>query len=118
MEYSFEIVDVGEARTELARGEGVAVDARSEREWLHGHVIGAIHLPRGESCYRTGMLDEGSRLIVIGEDPLRSAWAAVRLREQGFEAVAVEGGTDPWIAPGFNVPRDAMRDPYTDLGLE
>ena len=118
MEYSFELVEVDEARDELARGEAIAVDARSEREWLQGHVIGAIHLPRGEPCYRSGMLEVGARLIAIAEDPLKSTWAAVRLCEQGFDAVAVEGGTEAWISPGFNVPRDAVRDPYTDLGLD
>lgn len=117
MDFSFELVDVGEARAELARGEAVAVDARCVGEWRRGHVIGAIHLPRGERCWRTGLLEEGSRLIVIAEDALRSAWAAVRLIEQGFDAVAVDDGTDAWISPGYNIPRSSELDPYAGLGL-
>jgi rhodanese-related sulfurtransferase len=118
MEAGFEMVDVGEARSELARGAATAVDARSDVEWGQGHVIGAIHLPQGQRCWRTAMLDDGARVMVIAEDLLHSTWAAMRLTEQGYDAVAVDGGTEPWCAPGFNLPWGRVADPYTGLGLD
>ena len=40
-------VSVEDARQEVARGDAVAVDVRSEEEWSKGHVPGAIHFPEG-----------------------------------------------------------------------
>ena len=120
MDFSLEVVAPAQARSELARDEAVAVDARSEGEWSRGHVIGAIHIPRGQVTWRSKLLDKGTRLIVIAEDSLCSAQAAIRLSEQGFDAVAVDGGTEQWASSAYNVPRTrtADLDPYEGLGLE
>jgi len=42
-------ISVEEARKEIAGGDAVAVDVRSEGEWSQGHVPGATHLPDGDS---------------------------------------------------------------------
>jgi rhodanese-related sulfurtransferase len=43
-----ESVGVDEARREIARGDAIAVDVRSEEDWSAGHVPGAIHLPEAD----------------------------------------------------------------------
>jgi rhodanese-related sulfurtransferase len=103
MQDAFEIVDVAEARLEVADGTAVAVDARSAEEWGRGHLRGAIHLPKGELGAAGVMLENGARLIVIADDYKASAEAAVSLQDEGYDAVAVNGGMNDWIsqrAPG------------------
>jgi rhodanese-related sulfurtransferase len=74
-------------------GVGVRHGVRSDEEWSEGHVPGAIHLPDGE------------------------ARTPKDLRERGYDAVAVDGGMDDWIAEDFNVQPTEDPDEDTELGL-
>lgn len=112
-----EIVEQTEALREIAEGEALPVDARSEQQWNRGHVIGAVHLPGGEIGWRGKLLPRDSRLMVIAESSLEAARAAAHLAEQGYEAVAVSGGARRWTSPALNVPPSSDCDFYTEFGL-
>jgi rhodanese-related sulfurtransferase len=111
-------VAIEDARREIAGGDATAVDVRSEEEWSEGRVPGAIHLPEGDSeGAAAGKLpDEGARLMVIAEDGKRAAEAATRLADQGYDAVAVDGGMDDWVSEGFKTQPTADPDEDTALG--
>ncbi len=78
-----ETVGVRDARTEIARGDAVAVDVRSEEEWGEGHIPGAIHLPDGDSEQAAGgnLPDQGARLMVIARNGGSASEAAKRLSD-------------------------------------
>jgi phage shock protein E len=110
-------VGVEEARREIAGGSAVAVDVRSGDEWGEGHVPGAIHLPDGDPDAATKPLQEGARLMVIAEDGQMAVHAAKDLRDDGYDAVAVEGGMDDWVSEDFKIQPTADPDEDTELGL-
>jgi rhodanese-related sulfurtransferase len=115
-----ETISVEEARREIAGGGGaVAVDVRSEEEWSQGHVPGAIHLPGGDSEDAAGgnLPEEGARLMVIADDGKAAAKAAGDLSDQGFDAVAVDGGMDDWVSENFKTQPTADPDEDTELGI-
>jgi len=111
-----ESVTVDEARREIAGG-GTAVDVRSEEEWSEGHVPGAIRLPDGDPEAGTKPLEKGARLLVIAKDGKLAVKAASSLAEQGYDAVAVEGGMDDWVSEDFNIQPTVDPDEDTELGL-
>lgn len=113
-----EKVQVEEARREIAGGDAQAVDVRSEEEWSEGHVPGAIHLPDGDAGAATKPLDQGARLMVIAKNGKLAVRAAKDLSDQGYDAVAVEGGMDDWVSEDFPIQPTADPDEDTELGLK
>jgi rhodanese-related sulfurtransferase len=110
-----EKVDAEAARREIAGGEALAVDVRSEEEWKEGHVPGAIHLPDGEPGAEGEEPEKDARMIVIARDGKLAVRAASALLDRGFDAVAFDGGMDHWISEDFNVQPTA--DPDDDAEL-
>lgn len=106
-----------EARREVATGDAIAVDVRSEEEWSSGHVPGAIHLPEADPEAGTKSLEEGARLMVFASDGGAAAEAAARLSDRGYEAVAVDGGMDDWTDEDFNLQPTEDPDEDTELGV-
>jgi thiosulfate sulfurtransferase len=113
-----EKVSVDDARQLVARREAVAVDVRSEEEWIAGHVPGAIHLPDADAEAGAKQPEEGARLMVIADDGKSAAKAAEKLSDQGYDAVAVDGGMDDWTSENFNVQPTEDPDEDTHLGGE
>lgn len=111
-------IGVEEARTEIAGGDALAVDVRSEEEWSQGHVPGAIHLPDGDSEAAPGrdLPEEGARLMVLAKDGKLAREAASRLAGQGYDAVAVDGGMKDWVSENFRTQPTADPDEDTALG--
>jgi phage shock protein E len=111
-----EAVDVEAARREVATGDALAVDVRSEEEWGEGHVPGALHLPDADLEKAAQRPDDGARLMVIAENGKMAARAAEQLGDEGYDAVAVDGDMGDWVSEGFNVQPTEDPDPETELG--
>ncbi len=111
------MISVEEARMEIAGGDAVAVDVRSEEEWSKGHVPGATHLPDVQGDASADRPDDGARLVVIAKDGRQAAEAASSLRDQGYDAVAVDGDMGDWISEGFQLQPTPDPDEDTELGL-
>jgi rhodanese-related sulfurtransferase len=111
-----ESVALDEARREIAGGDATAVDVRSEEDWSEGHIPGAIHVPEGDPDAAAKPLEEGARLMVIGKDGKAAEEAASRLAEQGYDAVAVDGGMDDWVSEDFRIQPTGDPDEDTELG--
>ena len=113
-----ETLGVEEARREIAGGDATAVDVRSDEDWQEGHVPGAIHLPDADPEQATKPLEEGARLLVIADDGKVAVDAASKLSDQGYDAVAVEGGMGDWVSEDFPIQPTADPDEDTELGLK
>jgi rhodanese-related sulfurtransferase len=111
-----ETIEVKAARREIASGEAVAVDVRSEEEWGEGHVPGATHLPDADLDRAADRPESGARLLVIAKDGKMAVKAASRLSESGYDAVAVDGGMDDWVSEDFNIQPTDDPDEETELG--
>ena len=102
------------------RNEPIVVDIRDIREvWIEGSIPGAEHAPRGmiefwadpDTEYYRDFFDPGNRYVLYCNEAGRSALAAKRLGEMGYEDVShLEGGFTAWQEVGG----DAIDVPQKD----
>lgn len=96
-----------DARRLLDDAATVFVDSRPRNEYVEGHVVGAINLPRDEPWSTDDMRAvRGARTVVTycdGHDACAcSSSLADALAASGIEDVRVlEGGAETWLARGF-----------------
>ena len=113
-----ESIGIEEARQEIASGDAIAVDVRSEEKWSEGHVPGAIHLPDADPDAGTKKPEDGARLMVIGENAKQAKEAASKLADAGYDAVAVDGDMSDWVGEDFPIQPTGDPDEDTELGLK
>lgn len=77
------------------------VDVRYPNEWEAGRIDGARHVPVDDLADRADELDGDRPVVTVCRSGDRSGWAAGWLREQGFDAVSLEGGMEAWAAAGL-----------------
>jgi len=108
---------------EAEEHEPVVVDIRDIREvWIEGSIPNAKHAPRGmiefwadpDTEYYTDFFDPTKRYVLYCNEAGRSALAAKRLTEMGYEDVAhLEGGFTAWQEAGGEVVEVPQKD-YTN----
>ena len=80
------------------------LDVRSLGEWQSGHPSKATHIALGEINSRMGELPKDKPLIVVCASGNRSAMAATKLAQSGFDDVYnFSGGMSSWQAAGLPV---------------
>jgi sulfur-carrier protein adenylyltransferase/sulfurtransferase len=88
---------------QLADEGALVVDVRETSEWQEGHVVGAVHVPRGhlESKIEATAPDRERTLVLYCAAGNRSALAARQLAEMGYtDLVSLAGGFQGWKAEG------------------
>jgi rhodanese-related sulfurtransferase len=86
------------------------LDVREPQEWAYGHIEGAVHVPLMELPQRLAELGEQQTLVVC-KVGARSAHAVEFLRQQGFDAVNLDGGLLEWEAAGRALVSETGRPP-------
>lgn len=82
---------------DIARRGGFVLDVRSDKEFLSGHVEGAVHIMGGELARRTAELPKDQPIHVVCGSGYRSSVATSVLRRAGFrDVVNVDGGMNAW----------------------
>ena len=66
-------------------------DVRSEKEYLSGHVLGAVHVPGGQLLQTTDshIVVQHAAITLVDSDGIRATTTAMWLRRMGWEDVAV-----------------------------
>ena len=78
------------------------IDVREDYEWEGGHATGAKHITLGTIAERLEELPApGEDFYVICHGGGRSNRAATFLREHGYAAHSIAGGTSAWFAAGL-----------------
>ena len=86
-----------------ANPEVLLVDTREDREWLAGHIAGAVHLGKGiiERDIETAVPDKDTEIILYCGGGYRSVLAADALQLMGYTNVfSMAGGWRQWTADG------------------
>jgi rhodanese-related sulfurtransferase len=115
-----ESVTVDELDDELNDEDTVVVDIRDIREvWIEGSIPDVEHAPRGmiefwadpDTEYYREFFTTEKRYVLYCNEAGRSALAAERLEEMGYDDVAhLEGGFTEWEAAGKEVVDVPQKD--------
>jgi rhodanese-related sulfurtransferase len=97
-------VSTGDLAGAMTQG-ATAVDVRELHEYNDAHIPGVQHIPLSELLERTGEIENRGTVYVVCAVGGRSLLAAGALRQLGYEAVSVAGGTNLWISEGRDVER-------------
>jgi rhodanese-related sulfurtransferase len=81
------------------------IDVREPREYVEGHVPGAVLMPMSQLPGRLDEIDPGEPVYLICATGNRSGVIGELLASKGFDAVNVLGGTTAWIRSGRPVER-------------
>jgi len=84
--------------------EHTLLDVRSSAEWASGHPAKALHIELGQISARMSELPKDKPLVVICASGNRSAMAATKLANSGFDLVYnFSGGMGSWKSAGLPV---------------
>lgn len=87
------------------------LDVRERDEFAAGHAPGAQVSPLQDLPTSLGNVKIDERIAVVCRSGGRSSRAVTFLREQGFDAVNVEGGMQAWAAAGKPMESSNEGDP-------
>jgi len=81
------------------------IDVREVFEYVDGHVPGAKLIPMGQLPSRLAELDRSGPVYVLCASGGRSAAMTDFLRDAGYDAYSVVGGTGAWAGGGRGLVR-------------
>ena len=94
---SIGVVELAEA----LRGGATLIDVREPVEFEEVRAVGAQLIPLATVPDSVEAMPPATRFFVICHLGGRSLRAAQWMRQQGLDAVNVDGGTDAWVAAGL-----------------
>jgi rhodanese-related sulfurtransferase len=90
-------VSAKRARELIAGGDATVLDIRSEEEWVSvGNIPGSVNAPDEDAGEAVKAIAEDRTVIVVCRRGDRSAEVAEQLRDDGREAVSIDGGMEAW----------------------
>jgi len=98
-------VRMPELARRLEEGTVVVIDARPEREYMAGHIAGAVSLPVDELEARLHVLPSDQDVVAYSRGPYcsYSDQAVAALRANGFRARRLAVGFPDWRAAGLPI---------------
>lgn len=100
-------VSLAELQAAMAGDEQLTlIDVRPEREFVNGHVPGAVNIPLAEMAERLAELPRDTPVVAYCRGPycVMAAAAVHQLREAGFPAARLEVGWPDWLTASGAVP--------------
>jgi rhodanese-related sulfurtransferase len=82
-------------------GTTLLLDVREDDEWAAGRAPDSVHLPMSEIQARVHEVPTDRPLVVLCRVGARSGQVVMWLRQQGYDAVNVEGGLLRWQRDGL-----------------
>ncbi len=96
--------DIPTVRVDEIPSDAVLLDVREDDEWAAGHIAGAVHIPMNQVpqrlAYDPGPITPVAQIVVTCKVGGRSAQVTAWLRQQGYQAVNLEGGMLAWDGAG------------------
>lgn len=90
----------------LAKDNIHVVDVREEKDYLEGHIPGAVNLPADDWSNLEGLDREKMNVIYCYSHVCHlAAKAALTFAEQGFSVMEMDGGFKAWVAHNLEIER-------------
>ncbi|MDH3891876.1 MAG: rhodanese-like domain-containing protein [candidate division Zixibacteria bacterium] len=106
-EAQIEQISIDELKTKIdSDQEFILIDVRTEKEYLAGHVEGAVWIPSGKVKFATQKITEDPNVDIVIYCRARgqSALSVYALDEIGYEKVFnLDGGFKEWVNAGNSV---------------
>ena len=105
-ERSVKKISVSKAKAMHDKGGYLFLDLRTEKEYLAGHIPGAVHVPRGQLEFKCEHIlhdKEGVYVIYAGTRGRASLGVATLYRMGYKNAVKMNGGWEAWKKAGYPV---------------
>jgi len=100
-------ISVDALKQKIDSGEKfILIDVRTEKEYLTGHVKGALWIPRGtlEFEIQNETADPKADIVVYCRSGARGSLSMLALKDLGYENVKdMDGGFKNWVASGNSV---------------
>jgi rhodanese-related sulfurtransferase len=83
---------------ELDNKKGMTIlDVRTHKEYVKGHIPGAIHVPLADVGDKIKKIKKDKELVVYCDNGNRSIWAIKRLMGKGYKNLCnLKGGYHAW----------------------
>lgn len=97
-----ECIEVEEVKEAIQQNKKIQIiDVRSKEEYDQAHIPAAINIALTELKDQVNKLDKDSQLVTVcGKGGGRSSEAASLLKELGYRAIWLCGGTNKWLSVG------------------
>ena len=92
-------------------GEIQLLDVRESKEWVAGHIDGAVHLPMSQLAARQDELATDRVIVAVCRSGARSGHVAHALQRAGYQAENMDGGMQAWAAAGLPFVSEDGHDP-------
>jgi hydroxyacylglutathione hydrolase len=103
---SYRVASFADLRGYLGRDGVVVLDVRRDDEWVHGHLVGAVHIPFWELADRVSELPD-SEIWVHCASGFRASIGASIVDRSGRRAVLVDDDWDQAAAVGLPIEADS-----------
>jgi len=115
-EHSEQTTVSAEAARELIAGSnGRVLDIRSDEAWTTvGNIPGAVRGSSDDPVEAAKAIDDDTQVVVVCTDGQRSAEVAEKLREEGRDAVSIDGGMESWVEEDYALQPTQDPDPPGD----
>ena len=101
------MMNCGELKSLLSKGEVVLLDVRTPQEFQSSHIDGARNLPLGSSEFNTFLRESGQgtgsskRFVLMCRSGGRSKQACASFEASKIEVCELEGGISSWEGAGL-----------------
>ena len=92
------------------------IDIRDETEISHGAIPGAVALP-AEAIESSEQIDPSKKLVICCNRGKFSVEVAEHLKEQGLDAVSLDGGYIAWLMDIMSEPAEQNKAKDVELSL-
>jgi rhodanese-related sulfurtransferase len=100
---NFENADVAGFAELVADSSVVVLDVRTASEYAEGHIEGSINIDQGQSDFMEkarAALPADRKIAIYCRSGRRSANAAGRLADEGYQCINLKGGIIAWKESG------------------
>ena len=107
--------EIPTVRVDELPSDAVVLDVREDDEWAAGRIAGAVHIPMNRVPHRLhyepGPITPDTPVVVVCKVGGRSAVVTAWMRQQGYDAVNLEGGMLAWQHARRAMEADGGADP-------